>query len=172
MLTKTKGFALIDVIVAITLVTAIAVAGVSYVMKNQSLILKATNASTITQEFTAYVYTCMQEAAHNKSTQYGNDVPLNCEDIGLCINSHLPGSVGNIPKWELEPGWTIEVLPHDGTLDSDSSDVTFMISVTGVEAQYLPLVICRDSINTVTNKCSDDSDCISGSCVNYYCISP
>lgn len=150
---KVKGFALIDVIVAVVLVGAIAAASITYVYKNQALVAEMSGATFVNEELMAHVIACTQEAAHNKQTASGENP--SCEDVGICVQNHLDGPVNGTPQWSLDPSWTFSVLPHDGILNGQldapatAADVTFRIDVAGVASMYLPPVICRDSTTSL-----------------------
>jgi type II secretory pathway pseudopilin PulG len=110
------GFAIIDVILALVLVSALTAVVYTYTFKTNELdSLK--NYSSVVQEVFAHVKTCNLEVA-----QHLNVYPT-CAQIAERFNDHLNGTNG-AELWTFPPNWTV-------TTDNSGSNYGFYVTIPG-----------------------------------------
>jgi hypothetical protein len=130
---KQRGFAIVDVIVAIVLTAAVVGTGLAYIYKtNPQSITATTNYVSLAQEVGAHLKTCLLTVAHNDTPL----IPPTCQEVFDCWDSHMPGGTAN--QWTfgpLPPGWSLSSL-----LVSGGGGIILNAPEIGEE----PLVVCAN----------------------------
>lgn len=139
-----KGFALIDVIIAIILVGAISISAVNYVYRQADLQLAGQNTVTAAQELMALLYVCMQETAHNSITAQGDSYQLTCADVGACVDNHVNGLNG-ATQWELPAGASVTVSLGIPT----QYDAAFILDLPGIDAAQIDPILCIAPLSAI-----------------------